>query len=271
MVSPAYSHAVSLFTVTLFCHTWLRTRDREGIERYVLLGALGGLVALARWQDVIVLSLPLFELCLAVARRERSVVSATGRMATLGLALLLVFIPQMAAWQVIYGEFLLTPQGGGFMNWTDPAIGSVLLSLNHGLFTWTPALALAMIGFRRLIQRDAVVGWSALAILAQAVYINAAVSDWWAGEAFGARRFIGYTVLFALGLAAFFSGRFWTARLTLLRWSATGLVVYNMLFLLQYQLFMRGLDELAPYPTTAREVFLDRLAIPWRLVRHWLG
>ena len=57
----------------------------------------------------------------------------------------------------------------------------------------------------------------------------------------------------------------------LLRWSATGLVVYNMLFLLQYQLFMRGLDELGPYPTTAREVFLDRLAIPWRLVRHWLG
>ena len=217
------------------------------------------------------LSLPLIELCLAVARRERSVVSATGRLAAMGLALLLVFIPQMAAWQVIYGEFLLTPQGGGFMNWTNPAIGSVLFSLNHGLFTWTPVVVLAMIGLRRLILRDAVVGWSALAILAQAVYINAAVSDWWAGEAFGARRFIGYTAFMALGLAAFFSGRFWKARPALVRWSATGLVVYNMLFFVQYQLFMKGLDELAPYPTTAREVFLDRLAIPWRLVRYWLG
>ena len=60
--------------------------------------------------------------------------------------MLLVFMPQLAAWQVIYGELLITPQGGGFMKWTDPAIGSVLFSLNHGLFTWTPAVVLAVIG-----------------------------------------------------------------------------------------------------------------------------
>ena len=77
LVSPAYSHAVSLFAVALFCHTWLRTRDREGVDRYVLMGALGGLVVLVRWQDVIVLSLPLVHLGVTMVKRKQSVVSAT--------------------------------------------------------------------------------------------------------------------------------------------------------------------------------------------------
>ena len=62
LVSPAYSHAVSLFAVALFCHAWFRTRDRDGVGRFVLLGALGGLAALMRWQDAIVLILPGAEL-----------------------------------------------------------------------------------------------------------------------------------------------------------------------------------------------------------------
>jgi hypothetical protein len=104
-----------------------------------------------------------------------------------------------------------------------------------------------------------------------AVYINASVSDWWAGEAFGARRFVGYSVFFALGLAALFARDFWRNRPVLLRWTAVTLVVYNLLFLLQYQLFMRGFTQIAPYPTTIRQVLFDRLTLPWHLLRAWIG
>ena len=50
-VSPTYSHATSLFAVSLFVYVWLRTRGASGYGRTLLLGALAGLVALVRWQD----------------------------------------------------------------------------------------------------------------------------------------------------------------------------------------------------------------------------
>ena len=48
-------------------------------------------------------------------------------------------------------------------------------------------------------------------------------------------------------------------------------MTYNLLFLFQYQVFMKGFPGLAPYPMTARQVFVDRFVVPWRVVAYWLG
>ena len=271
LVSPAYSHATSLFAVSLFCHTWLRTRGRDGLARTVTLGALAGLAALVRWQDIIVLILPLGEFMHATIRRNRSVSDTIGHVALLGAFSLLLLVPQLVAWQSIYGQPMVMPQGEGFMRWTSPAVWSVLFSLKRGIVTWTPAVVIGAIGWRALVRRDQVLGWSAVAIGLVALYINAAVSDWWAGEAFGPRRFISYTVFVALGLAALFTSQFWQRRQALLRWTTIGLITYNLLFVMQYQLFLRGFDQLAPYPTTASEVFIERLIVPWRALQAWLA
>jgi hypothetical protein len=325
LVSPAYSHAPSLFAAALFCYVWLKTRGNDGIGRYVWLGILAGLAALVRWQDVVILALPLLELaarggsppafvrrCIppgCVARRSNighilaSRALPAGRIAGLGATpdfhhgllarsvakrrsplsasalragvmlggVVVMLMPQLVAWRAIYGHFLVMPQGGGFMQWAAPALVSVLFSLRHGLFSWTPAVLVAVLGFYHLVRRDGWLGWSVVVVVLLAVYINASVSDWWAGEAFGARRFVGYTVFFALGLAALFARELWQNRPVLLRWTAVALVVYNLLFLLQYQLFMRGFQNLAPYPTTMRQVLFDRLTLPWHLIRAWLG
>lgn len=271
LISPAYSHATSLFGSALFCYVWLTTRGDDRVRRDVWLGVLAGLATLVRWQDIVILVLPLSELVWAVANgRSRLATSALHAGVMLG-SVAIMMLPQLFAWHAIYGHFLLMPQGSGFMQWTSPALVSVLFSLRHGLFSWTPAVLVAVLGFRQLVRRDAVVGWSAAIVVLLAVYINASVSDWWAGEAFGARRFVGYSVLFALGLAALFASHFWQNRIVLLRWTAVALVMYNLLFLLQYQLFMRGFTQLAPYPTTIRQVLLDRLTLPWHLLRVWIG
>ena len=271
VVSPTYSHAVSIFAVALFCNTWLRTRGRDGLGRTVALGALAGLAALVRWQDIIVLILPVGEFLHATLRRDRSVSNALGHVGVLGAAAVLMLAPQLVAWQSIYGQPILMPQGEGFMRWTSPAVGLVLFSLKRGLFTWTPAVLLAVIGWRALVRRDRELGWSAVGIGLVALYINAAVSDWWAGEAFGARRFISYTPFLTLGLGGMFAAPFWQKRRVCLRWTALGLIAYNLLFVLQYQLFLRGFNQLAPYPTTPGEVFVERLIVPFRLLRSWFA
>jgi hypothetical protein len=265
LVSPAYSHAPSLFASALFCDIWLRTRGDDRSRRYVWLGLAGGLAALVRWQDIVILGLPGIELLVAHLGRRRTLVSLLRPVALMGLAALVMMLPQMLAWHAIFGTVFLMPQGEGFMKWTSPQIIAVLFSLRHGLISWTPAIGLGLVGLWFLIRRDPVVGWSVLAVFLITVYVNASVSDWWAGEAFGARRFVGNTVFFALGLSAFFSADVWRNRPVLLRWIAALLILYNVLFLLQYELAMHGVFVLAPYPSTLQQVLLDRMTLPFRL------
>jgi hypothetical protein len=107
--------------------------------------------------------------------------------------------------------------------------------------------------------------------LALAVYVNASVADWWAGEAFGARRFISNLPIFAMGLAALASALAGRGRPREAAIGALALVAYNGLFLLQYQLFMRGHRDLVSYPDTLSDVLFDRLWLPFRLAWEWLG
>ena len=271
LVSPTYSHATSLFAVSLFVYVWLRTRGSPGIGQTILLGALAGLVAMVRWQDALVLLLPVVEALVLVCRRQASVVAVTIRLALLGLAAGVAFLPQLLAWNAVYGTPLLIPQGAGFMRWTQPAMLSVLFSLKRGLFSWTPALLPAAVGLPLLIRRDRLAGWMILLVLIVAVYVNASVQDWWAGEAFGARRFIGFGVFLALGLAALMTVPAAASRPALVAWFSVAAIAYNLLFLFQYQLFMRGMRDLVPYPETARQIFVDRLWLPFQLLLRWVS
>jgi hypothetical protein len=271
VISPTYSHATSLFAVSLGVLAWRRSVGRDDARRWVGLGLLGGLAALVRWQDAIVLTLPAWEVVSRRVARATSTAAVVRAIALMTLGLAIGVLPQLAAWQAIYGIPFVVPQGGSFMRWTEPAIASVLFSPRHGLFLWTPALLVAVPGLVWLARRNRLVGVAALLMLAAAIYVNAAASDWWAGEAFGSRRFIACTPIFALGLAAL-GGRLEAAgRLMTLRLAAVGLVVYNLLFLLQYQLFMRGHTDLVPYPETLKQILLDRLLLPFSLLGAALG
>jgi|TARA_B100001964_G_scaffold242845_1_gene318868 hypothetical protein len=268
VVSPAYSHAVSLFTIALFVHVWLRTRGDWRPARYALLGALAGLAAVVRWQDAIILLLPLGEACLAVAHRTSTLRAIAGRLALMGSVLIVAFTPQALAWRQIYGHFILTPQGENFMRWTEPQVLAVLFSWNHGLFSWTPAIILAVGGLFWLIKRDRLLGWGTLAVLLTAIYVNAAVVDWWGGEAFGARRFVSYTVFFTIGLGALVSSWRWTQWSGTFRIIAVCVIVSNLLFLTQYQIALRSGGTIIEYPVSARQVLLERFELPWRLLNH---
>ena len=88
------------------------------------------------------------------------------------------------------------------MSWSSPHFHEVLFDPGHGLFLWAPILLLAVGGvvaaFSR--RRDVVAAVLLLALVAQA-WINGAVESWSQAGAFGSRRFIGATVIFAWGLA----------------------------------------------------------------------
>ena len=270
LISPSYSHAASMLATSLFFVHWLDGREGPSqapawsVRRAVVSGALAGFASLMRWQDALLLGIPIFE---AIRARE----PWTRRTAEAGAALLgwaLVFSPQMAVWRVLYGQALALPQGPSFLQWFAPHPFAVLLSDNHGLFSWTPVVVPGVVGLALFANRHRTWALPLAAIVIAAWYVNAAVADWWAGEAFGGRRFLSLFPLFVLGLATWMDAPKVRARSLV---TVGALVGATWLLLLQYEVFMKGHTALAPYPKGAFNFWLARFVVPWRLVSHWLS
>jgi hypothetical protein len=268
LVSPAYSHAASLLATSIFWYLWIRTRKDLSVSRYAILGLAAGFSALMRWQDAILLAPIAADLLRHTAARQLPPARAIARGVVTVAAAALAFVPQMVVWTILYGQPLALPQGDDFMRWTSPALISVLFSDWHGLFTWTPVVVLAVAGMFPLGRRYPALCLAAGIFLVLSWYVNAAVADWWAGEAFGARRFVSCFAVFALGLAALID--WWSPKPAILAAVGGGVVGYTLLLLLQYQAFMHGLRHVAPYPSGAFDLWVARFVVPFRIVREWM-
>lgn len=263
LISPTYSHAASILTSSTFWLAWIVMRP--GPRRYAALGALAGASALMRWQDAILLAPVALDLIFAVRGGRIGIVGAVRYGILTLVCAAAAFAPQMFVWTALYGRPLAMPQGADFMRWTEPALASVLFSDFHGLFTWTPIAAIAVAGLVPLWKREPVLAAGAALFLGLSWYVNAAVVDWWAGEAFGARRFLSCFPVMTLGLAAI-AERFKAS----LGWLAamTGVVVaHTFLLLVQYQAFMHGVRDVVPYPRGAYNLHLARFVVPIDLLR----
>jgi hypothetical protein len=268
LVSPAYSHSTSMLASAAFFLVWMSTRDRPSPGRFALWGALVGVASLMRWQDALFLAVPAIEAVrwpVSWSRRLQALV-------LVGLAWLIVFSPQMMIWSVLYGQPFAVPQGPSFLQWTEPHPIDVLFSDNHGLFTWTPLVLLSVVGLGGVCRRHRVLAPALVVTIAASWYVNAAVADWWAGEAFGARRFLSLFPLFTVGLASWIeagAAAGWRGR-PLRVALVCALVGANLLLLLQYQLFMKGLSAIAPYPRNWFDMWAARFVVPFRLATWWL-
>lgn len=194
--NPAMAHGASVGAATAFVVGWLRVRQAPTPRGWLVLGLLGGLMTLVRLQDAVLLVLPLADL--AIRRPPRPMGLATRFLA--GAAVMGAL--QLLLWLRLYGagfvETILRVNlvGGG----TGPHILDLLLSARHGLLTWTPLYVVCIAGWLVWLRREAGLAALALGGFALSVLVNASMQDWWGAEAFGQRRLLGLTPLFALGL-----------------------------------------------------------------------
>jgi hypothetical protein len=192
---PTMSHGLSIFAASLLAWLWLRTDASSGWGRWAALGLAGGLCALIRPQDCLLLLLPLAGLALVRPPRPAA------RAAALVGAAAVAFLPQMVVWWLTFGRPLGVPQGPGFMCWSHPALLQVWFSPHHGLFTWTPIWFISFLGLAGGGKERKPMLAMLLVVFLLESYANAAAADWWAGDSFGARRFLSMFPLFTIGLS----------------------------------------------------------------------
>jgi hypothetical protein len=211
--NPSWSHAFSAFTVGLFLWYWDRTREQRSTGQWAILGLFAGLMGNVYYPNAILLIFPALEVLLFLRQQRRD----PGRFAPsiqrvavgcgvfAGVFFVSLF-PTLITRQILYGGPFATgyPEISHW-NWTSPVLLKVLFSSNHGMFTWTPILILAVAGIPFLIKRDALFGAGSLITFLVFYYFIASYPNWDGISSFGNRFFISLTPIFILSLAALLS------------------------------------------------------------------
>jgi hypothetical protein len=205
---PFYAHVASAMTTALFVAAWWHFAAKSSGHTSVafLVGMLGGLAALVRWQNVTYLVLPILMTLFAdwsVLRKRdwRAVWHAFLRILLVGLGALLVLTLQVAVWYIFYGRPLTVPQGAAFMDWSAPWIGHVLFSAFHGLLPWMPLALPSVIGLILFARRTPRLSVPLVVAFLLQVYLNSCVRDWFGAGGYGARRFSNTLAILLTGYA----------------------------------------------------------------------
>lgn len=249
-VVPTMAHGPAFAAMCALVAAWHRVEARPTRRAWLILGLTLGLVTLMRWQALVAVLLVAPLAIRQVMRRE-------ARPAWIVLAALVsfaAFSPQLLVWRVLFGRWITLPQGSGFMDWSSPHLWDTLISANHGLFTWTPLLALAFSGLVAGVRRAPLFAAGSLLVFAASAWVNGGVADWAASDAYGARRFDLVFPLLAAGLGWFLAG---SIRLLVRRPLVAPaallcvFVLWNVSFV---SIFRRGqYPEAAPFDRVARD------------------
>ena len=264
-VDPSFSHAHSAFAAALFVWYWDRTRGSRAWRQWFVLGLIAGLLINIYYANVFVLLLPLFESLSGYRDALRSsgserVGSLLAKNVLFAATTFLLFIPTMITKKILFGGYFTFGYKERWF-WNSPAFFKVWFSADHGLFTWTPILLLAVAGFFFLRRIDRILGTYFLIVFVAYTYFIGCYETWHGLHSFGARFFVSLSVLFVLGLAALLN---WLTRLAPRRLTLSAAsVVIALLALWNFGLmFQFGLHLVSPVgPISFRDAAYNQVVV----------
>ncbi len=175
--NPSWSHAHSAFTVALFLWYWDRTREgtHVGAVDKFSDSISGPSMMDVYYVNAVLLIVPLLESLILYWNGVKSnQIAVVGRLfcqnVLFTLIIFIAFLPTLVAKRVIYGSYW---NFGYTEPWhfASPAFLKVCFASEHGLFSWTPIVALAVVGLFFLRRRDKLL--SLYSIVAFASYLYA--------------------------------------------------------------------------------------------------
>ena len=150
-VAVSMSHGVLFFAATGAWYFTLRISEQPELRRHwMACGCFCALTVLARNQGAVLLVYPA-ALWLRLLFQRRCL---TGHAAMGGACFLLTVLPQLIAWKLLYGAFVVYSYGGEGFHWLHPHLWDVLFSPLHGWFNWHPAMAIGSLGFFLWVWRE---------------------------------------------------------------------------------------------------------------------
>ena len=263
--NPSWSHAHSAFAVALFLWYWHETRSRHAVvpdsldgtrdldagehrstKQWLILGAIAGLMLNVYYANAMVLFVLVVEAAqryLAALRNGRNA-PAIARLAAnhvlFAATMIACMLPTFVTRYFVYGS----PFASGYIPlkdwaWRSPYFLAVLFSANHGLFIWTPVIALSCIGVVIFALREPRVGGAIFAATLAFYLLIACYPDWAGISSYGNRFFVSLTPIFILGFSVLLSRaaslfRSQRAALATASCAVGAFILWNMAFIFQW-------------------------------------
>jgi hypothetical protein len=123
-------------------------------------------------------------------------------MVVAGAAAIIAFSPQLLAWKVVYGSYLLNSYQGETMNAYPVHAGRVIAGLRNSLLVWSPILLPATAGLFLTGGRVKGIAVGGGLVLIAFLWVYGSWDCYWLGASFGMRGFVDASFFFMLGLAA---------------------------------------------------------------------
>ena len=200
-VEPSMSHVPGAFVMTIVFWLFHRFELDKDIHPHpfvwAALGLATGLTTLVRWQLVLV-AIPLVFLLLY----RKNCISLI--LFIFCISLLVWSVP--AVWYRFYNKFITVPTE--YVHRDPFFIGPRYLlqtwfSARAGLFVWSPVLLLSFLGILNVPRTEYTALLFGLSVFILQSLVNASVSDWSGGWAFGMRRLTELYPFYVIALAWF--------------------------------------------------------------------
>ena len=248
---PSYAHAMDAFACAAFLAYWAETLGRRDLKRWVLLGLLLGASTLIRVQELAMGVVVALEIGIECVRAPRRALGWLAGGALVLVVAVIVFIPQLYEWHVVFGKVSELPQGAKYTRLEAPMIVELLFAPRNGWFSTTPVAYAACLGLVLAPKRHRVIGAGLIAAVFIQIYLNSTILDWWGGAAFGQRRMTNVTLPLVVGLAVLLH---YCGRLRVPRWFKHafavgvfgGLVAWNLAKVRKYRSGKAAPAELTP-------------------------
>ena len=167
------SHATSMCAVAAFL--WASaTGGQRAAWQWAALGLLGGLMLAIRWQNLVFMAFPAWEIASAFAAAGRAGAAhlrAAG--ALFGACAFAAFLPQLVAWQAIYGSPIAVSPLSPKMLWLGPDPVRLLWSSRTACSRRRPSCTWPRSAWLVAVRGQGRFGWLAVVVFSLAVYVNA--------------------------------------------------------------------------------------------------
>lgn len=203
---PGMSHVYSFFLMSALLWLTPRWYDSPLRTRWVLLlGLVAGMMVLIRPTNIVALLYPALYGVSGWSdfkARLRFFASNAGRLWPAVAVAAAVWLPQMAYWKYISGDWFIYSYGDeGFIYWNRARMAQVLFDIKNGWLLFSPLMGISLLGiFMGFWRNRNNERWIGLIWLIS-WYLFASWWAWWFGGAFGHRSFIDLYPLLALPFA----------------------------------------------------------------------
>lgn len=206
------SHASSFLFSVLFVSRWWNSISSRTKKQWLILGLLIGALAAIRTQDIIFLTIIVLEMLLSVVKSVKTKKKLAVKKLIINniymiIGIVVVFIPQILVWKILYGSFFVSPyiQNGEGFTFTNPQLLGVLFSLKNGLFLWTPIYIFCFIGLFFFWKTKKTITKVFVVFPLLQLYLISSWSGWSQGESFGIRMILSTLPFMSIGFASLLS------------------------------------------------------------------